>query len=1096
MENYFSPKANEEQVAAILASGSVLLNAGAGSGKTFVIVGHLIQKIFDLSKSLLGNKEELEIRLPLLLERIVVMTFTKKAAGELTVRVHKKIDELIESGPYQELWTTVKSNIHKIYIGTIHGFCFRLINTGLIPDANPDSEIIDQFQLQNHIIKIVDDYLEVQSGSSEAVNSLFRSRDSIISSMTKIFSDPDLRIFWRQLDIRKNREQVLRDYLQSLGDIKNYNAIWEFSYESFLPGEKGKANAWVNIVQEVSSCISNSDYSLVGMRKLFDILLNFKVMKAPKEHSEEFFLAWELLKDFKKFASKNLDDVELFFEDFENFKVWMQELKAVYEQCEVRYQYLGLLTFADMELIVYQGLGNKIVADQVTKRFDYLIIDEFQDTSWLQYEILQRVVGNDFSKIFCVGDMKQAIYGFRGGEVGVFRDLQNKVKKPLKLAANYRSKSNVVLFNNELFRNVLSLGLEYEGADLHAVEVVDQVSSNNEVGELIKLRSKISIDDSKKISVSDIDYFEAQSIANFLESERSKNIKTCLLYRKLSASHHLITELMNRKIGFKCQVKVPYGEDPVVLVFHALVEALILKESDSKEPSKYLEFLLENILSLLGVKCDSVAKAVERVFPDINLYGIKTALHLFLTNLSLVQTESKESMKYIHSLCDSFANQWELIWVELKSKFENNYNYEFVFGEDSNLIVMMTAHASKGLQFPRVILAGIHTNGKERGSSDNIGKLPMSLKWIPKDHGKKSVRSPFMFLEFEAEKLKNFSESKRLFYVACTRAESSLVWVDLYRDKGDVQFSQNSWIVGFRKSEHLISQEIFVKDMNVSYKLNGGDGSDGEEDENSSDDESTSLKKPLFHMDSCGLIGFNDYKPNLMVISDLSVTRLASVKQCPRKFYLQNICKIDSDFLPLDNFDSNDLLKIGREEFEDTFIKKESSAERGTRIHAAISNYLLGKDQNQLAEDEIKILKWIQSLIEPYKNKELVSEKLIKFPINGFMISGTPDLVILDNQNHTAEVWDFKTGKRKEENEDHYWSQVFLYAFNLYTNHDFQEVSTRLVYVDQSVQVEKKLSKTQIVDQVNQMWGLISKSDQINRSHCSSCTFGNLCREP
>src|SRR5690606_26235662 len=117
-------------------------------------------------------------------------------------------------------------------------------------------------------------------------------------------------------------------------------------------------------------------------------------------------------------------------------------------------------------------------------------------------------------------------------------------------------------------------------------------------------------------------------------------------------------------------------------------------------------------------------------------------------------------------------------------------------------VTIMTAHASKGLQFSHVILGGIHTNGRKIPARDIVGKLPGSLRYRAHSEQKKKFKTPQMIMENAIDGLKDFAESKRLFYVACTRAENKLSWIDL-RDSNGKEFCahKNSWINGLRTFE-------------------------------------------------------------------------------------------------------------------------------------------------------------------------------------------------------------------------------------------------------------------------------------------------------
>ena len=131
---------NSEQLEAIKeVEGESVLSAGAGSGKTFVIVEHLISYLKD-QEHLVQNPDDQIHRLNIrkILAKIVLMTFTNKAAGELKSRIYQKLDELGE----EKYFEILKEELNSIYIGTIHGFCFRLLRQGIFSSENPDIKII------------------------------------------------------------------------------------------------------------------------------------------------------------------------------------------------------------------------------------------------------------------------------------------------------------------------------------------------------------------------------------------------------------------------------------------------------------------------------------------------------------------------------------------------------------------------------------------------------------------------------------------------------------------------------------------------------------------------------------------------------------------------------------------------------------------------------------------------------------------------------------------------------------------------------------------------------------------------------------------
>src|SRR5690606_21213487 len=118
-------------------------------------------------------------------------------------------------------------------------------------------------------------------------------------------------------------------------------------------------------------------------------------------------------------------------------------------------------TFGDIAYYVSLGLDNKDIKTRVNNDYNYFIVDEFQDTSFLQFNIIGKLINNDFNKLFCVGDAKQAIYGFRGGELAVFEDCSVKIPRNLKLSHNYRSLAEIIKTNNSIFDHILPIGFNF-----------------------------------------------------------------------------------------------------------------------------------------------------------------------------------------------------------------------------------------------------------------------------------------------------------------------------------------------------------------------------------------------------------------------------------------------------------------------------------------------------------------------------------------------------------------------------------------------------------------------------------------------------------
>ena len=395
---------------------------------------------------------------------------------------------------------------------------------------------------------------------------------------------------------------------------------------------------------------------------------------------------------------------------------------------------------------------------------------------------------------------------------------------------------------------------------------------------------------------------------------------------------------------------------------------------------------------------------------------------------------------------------------------EDEYSTELVSGSTGKRITLMTAHASKGLEFDAVLLGGIHTNGAYHGMREKVGKMPNSFRYKKSYDQNKFNKSPVYFLEAEILKQKNFSESKRLLYVACTRAISKLIWVDLRDSSKELIEDQNSWIKALRKSSTAQLKALTLDGLTTAK-----------------------IKNVSFvQKDSLGLM-VHATSIKCGITSELSVTRLATLAECPFKFYLQNICKISTD-------QSEKFFESNEEEGQSIFY---SSKERGTAIHLILSKIFKNELYLENAPVDLRdIIAWVQSLAIKYSKHQCSSEETIKFSFFNNMIAGTPDIFFITKNN--IAVWDFKTGLRNEEDEASYWFQLMCYAYGIgkiYPVPPESQIEMRLLYVDEKKDAVKKLSYQEISRELFLIWEKTECLYQVNPKHCLQCEYSSICKK-
>jgi len=249
---------------------------------------------------------------------------------------------------------------------------------------------------------------------------------------------------------------------------------------------------------------------------------------------------------------------------------------------------------------------------------------------------------------------------------------------------------------------------------------------------------------------------------------------------------------------------------------------------------------------------------------------------------------------------------------------------------------------------------------------------------------------------------------------------------------------------------------------------------------------------PLFYYDSVGIHQKGSGESELLIVPELSVTRLNSLLDCPRKFYLENVLKLN----PLKK--ESDPVVDSMEDDLSSILK--SSAERGTKIHEAISlalsrNFVVAREFSGQQDENIllSVLEKLKSFKDEY---EFISEVPIKFSFFGHMISGTPDLILQPKAEGLYQVWDFKTGRLTESKLGPYWLQLKVYAFALYVLKKVKPedpIKLELYFVDEEKSLSKEVEYREIAAELSLFWSKQTRPWERNTEHCTRCDYGDIC---
>lgn len=1081
---------NQEQCPAIYHRGGVLLKAGAGSGKTFVLVEHAIHLTREWRLEWENDPQgSFGDYIAEKFSSAVLMTFTRLAAGEilvrLTLRFQHQVNQCEESE--REWWQEALKQIDRLQVTTIDGFFYKLVRKGFFKHIPPDVEIIMDGPRRKRIISLFDQWWNSQASRLQADISrdIVMHRVGLVETLLEIFNDPTLREAWMNFTLIDARPTNLAWLANLLPELEGWQTFLALERVEVPENARQKNHKWValadalnarsKVINNWSDILQWDDFikTEVGQTRLN--------LGASKELVGYYFDEW---RDFKGSVSKWADSFRKYETHFESrILPWLSALLDLVKSINSELRISEGITYGDLEFHVLQGIKDPAVAQKIQNEFTYFVVDEFQDTSRIQYEILKLVTGNRPERLFCIGDEKQAIYGFRGGELKVFSDVQSTPNIATHvLRSNYRSRKEVVHFNNTLFERLFPLGVGWEGVDAHAVAMEKQATLENQLpGSVEVLEAELPdvclVDPAQKEKKSPKwrssflmkaeSALIAQSIKTNLETQ--PNAVIAVLYKKLAPSRLLMQELMKLGIGFTAQAKIPFRDDPLAGILMALIEDYL-----GEKKTLWSRFLIGGYLHLLGLPvAERLKEAIERFIPDTKIFGTQAAFDLFLGRLGFANSFF-EGMAEIRQVINIAHGDLEAILLQLKAMATESWSADFRFGLNPQRVVIQTSHGSKGLEYDIVFVAGLATNGRSKSTMDWAGALPGAALWVEDPANRTRLETPQLVFEKTLKKQKEFAESKRLFYVACTRAKHHLKFVRLIGQGEQLSLDKNSWAQGLEAylsggSENTQLTRISLSPEDLAVEA---------------------ATRPFFHNNSLGLskkLGADTVAH--AITSELSVTALNALIDCPRKFYFKQILKLSED-----SFEE----ESGDEWGGERELVSVSSSARGSAIHLGLSNAI---NQNFVLPREWVNHKdkgkmgWALARIQEHHSigARFVSEQQLKFPIFGFMMSGIPDLVVYSG---SPQIWDFKTGRRNETGEIKYWVQLKTYALALW-NLGLIPLGTPidllLCYLD-SVELPKvTVQFDQVKNELFEIWRKIESLDQINPSHCDFCPYKGIC---
>ncbi|HYN26426.1 MAG TPA: UvrD-helicase domain-containing protein, partial [Pyrinomonadaceae bacterium] len=429
------------------------MTAGPGSGKTTVLVERYLHILRERNLSI---------------DQIVAITFTNRAANEMRERLRARLNEILlaSSGDERKRWLDYKRTLDGAVITTIHGFCARLLREFPVEaGVDPQFLLLDEHRAAMLLESVVEEALShfISSGHVEISRlTLGVGRAKLAAALAQLYREVHGQgLSWKDLAVKTaNSHSAEEDHARALVDLSrtmNHFLLFRRTTPAAKSTQAKVSSAWFSLqslVHSIPEPEGLADYcrAVEGFRKLRP--------QARGDLKPQVTALDELLWEKDLLGRVPQICLDLFARQYALEIVML--LTHIDQRLNEEKQKLSALDFDDLELRALELLARPEVVTRAAEQYKFFLVDEFQDTNGLQRRLLERLAlqksRRQSANLFIVGDRKQSIYGFRGADVDVFREMTETLtasggeEKPLLL--NFRSQPPLINFYNYFFRRL------------------------------------------------------------------------------------------------------------------------------------------------------------------------------------------------------------------------------------------------------------------------------------------------------------------------------------------------------------------------------------------------------------------------------------------------------------------------------------------------------------------------------------------------------------------------------------------------------------------------------------------------------------------
>lgn len=1040
-----------------------VINASAGSGKTYALVQRL------LMICLRYPNQQQSIR------NILALTFTNKAANEMKERIltwlgNFSSDDFAENGDLKniqkafeqegiritidelhlrakKLLDYVLHNYSTLNIGTIDRFNSRLVRSfsyelGLAKNFNLEIEaepflieavdkMLDQIGENEVISESFMDYVDYSLENNERINlnkNLYDSAKEFVKDIhyehlknNKDFDSTNYENI--KNDLRKeivfNKKQALELAAKSIELFRSKG----IELEDFAQGKNGIGGFFNKVLDFYQQKRPGFPFPTTAEESVVN---NYRKGAATKSKHKEA----DILEILDQLLENRMQLILLYIETQKKEKILSALLplkvnKDIQDELRKIEQENDLVLLSKFNILINENLKNEpsaFIYEKVGSQFQHYFFDEFQDTSELQWQnflpLRDHSISTENTSFTLVGDPKQSIYRFRGGESKLMLDIINKKEitpkeaELLVLKDNWRSAKNIVRFNNDLYRFHSDI-LEEEHKNIFGTDAEQTPRSSIEGRVKVNLIENLTNEDfysdtsermrkdiqeilDNGFKFSDITILCRGNFDIFSYSQKLGNLK--VYYKgeetniKTISDKGLTLELSNTLkavIEFLKWEVNPKNKPNLIMMMYYLNKLGRIHMADFTLEMKEILDLTSHEEILDFIQNRYALKLKQDHFPRFNLYNF---VEYYINEFSVENKETDFLLNFLEMLFNFTQNAGASTKEFLKYWDEEASTYTIQASENIDAVQIMTIHKAKGLEFPIVFIPMMNKNRDAEFTNWFETSKDTPLKSVNINQFSKNLE----VYDEEIEKFnkqnsyKNFVDRLCLQYVATTRPVEQLFF---YIQKAN-KTSNNLELLEFLQSKNPENLDEFDL-YEVSPEM---------------------LKK------------YSKEKISSFKTKDIRVLKNMSERNTSIKIAT-----------PSKNYQvRNEKVRIGL--FVHELLSQINTAKD---IKKVLECYVL--EGHITIEESVEIQKSLQDIIETHveffdDKWQVINEKDIMISENGESRVYRPDRILKSEEGYI--IVDFKTGEESTKNEN----QIENYK-NILEKLGKKVLKTRLIYL-------------------------------------------------